>query len=115
MQEVKIDRAFVSGMVSDRADQAIVTAVIGLARSLSLSVVAEGVEDEHCLAMLAHMGCDVAQGYYLARPLEADALIDWLAERTATRAPSHEPNAITRTTHWLPYMREPGAMSLADR
>ena len=63
---------------------AIVRSVVDLARGLGMSVVAEGVEDERTWIALREVGCDVAQGWWLARALPADELVAWLAERDAT-------------------------------
>ncbi|GAB1694044.1 putative bifunctional diguanylate cyclase/phosphodiesterase [Krasilnikovia sp. M28-CT-15] len=79
LSEVKIDRSFVLGMVADRGDAAIVRSVIDLAEALRLRVVAEGVEDESTWRMLARVGCHAAQGWFHARPMPADDLLDWLA------------------------------------
>ena len=68
---LKIDRSFVAGLGSDAGDRAIVSAVVNLARDLGLEVVAEGVETEGQLQILRELGCDMAQGYYFARPLSA--------------------------------------------
>jgi EAL domain-containing protein (putative c-di-GMP-specific phosphodiesterase class I) len=79
LDEVKIDRAFVSGIVADVSDLLIVRSTIDLARSLGLEVVAEGVECEDVLDHLRTLRCHEAQGFHLSRPLPADALVDWLA------------------------------------
>jgi len=68
---VKIDRSFVDGLETNEVDTAIVVAVIGLARTLKMMTVAEGVETVEQLDHLRRVGCDVAQGFYLARPLPA--------------------------------------------
>jgi diguanylate cyclase (GGDEF)-like protein len=78
VDEVKIDRSFVGGMVADTIDLTIVRSVIELAHGLELRVVAEGVEDAETLARLTELGCDRAQGYHLSRPLTAEALLRWL-------------------------------------
>lgn len=70
---LKIDRSFVSGLGKDAGDRAIVSAVVTLARDMGLEVVAEGVESEDQLHILRELGCDLAQGYYFARPLSAGA------------------------------------------
>jgi diguanylate cyclase (GGDEF)-like protein len=76
--ELKIDRAFVLGMATDRGDAAIVRSVIDLARAFGLRVVAEGVEDERTWRRLAEAGCDAAQGWFHARPMPAPELAVWL-------------------------------------
>ncbi len=73
-QSVKIDRSFISGLPADRDDAAITQAVIAMAHSLGLTVVAEGVECEEQLAMLRRLGCDEAQGFLLGRPMPAEDL-----------------------------------------
>ena len=79
VDEVKIDRSFVSGMADDASDAAIVRSTIDLARHLGLAVVAEGVETTEVLDVLASLDCDVAQGFLLSRPLPAGELGVWLA------------------------------------
>jgi EAL domain-containing protein (putative c-di-GMP-specific phosphodiesterase class I) len=81
VSELKIDRKFVNNMTEDGDDAFIVRSTIDLGRNLGLQVVAEGVETEAVWDQLALLGCDVAQGYYLTRPLPADELTKWLAER----------------------------------
>jgi diguanylate cyclase len=81
LDEVKIDRAFVAGIVGDANDALIVRSTIDLARNLGLEVVAEGVEGKDVLDHLRTLRCHEAQGFHLSRPLPADALADWLAAR----------------------------------
>jgi len=81
LDEVKIDRAFVSGMTGDTSDALIVRSTIDLARDLGLEVVAEGVEAEEVLDHLRLLRCHEAQGFHLSRPLPPDALVAWLAGR----------------------------------
>jgi diguanylate cyclase (GGDEF)-like protein len=81
LDEVKIDRSFVAGMTEDDNDAVIVRSTIDLARNLGLDVVAEGVEDEAILRELGALHCDVAQGFFLSRPLPAAELTGWLRER----------------------------------
>ena len=78
VNELKIDRAFVSGMEADRKNAAIVRSTIELGHNLGLTVVAEGVETEHELDELKRYGCDSAQGYYFAKPMPAAQLERWL-------------------------------------
>ncbi len=80
IDEIKIDKSFVIGMRTSDADAAIVRTVIDLAHNLGKQVCAEGVEDEATYQRLAKMGCDLAQGYWIARPLPAAELMDWLVK-----------------------------------
>jgi len=84
VHELKIDSTFVQGMASGVKDVAIVRSTIELAHNLGLRVVAEGVEDERCLARLRELGCDIAQGYLLGRPMRRSAFENW--QRTHDRA-----------------------------
>jgi EAL domain-containing protein (putative c-di-GMP-specific phosphodiesterase class I) len=72
--ELKIDKSFVMAMTRDNSSRVIAEIVIELARRLRLRSVAEGVEDEATLAVLAELGCDLAQGYYFSRAVDADRL-----------------------------------------
>jgi EAL domain-containing protein (putative c-di-GMP-specific phosphodiesterase class I) len=71
---LKIDRSFVSRINASAPDEAIVSAILAMARSLRLRVVAEGVETAEQLAMLERHGCEIAQGFYFSRPLPADEI-----------------------------------------
>ena len=77
IQAVKIDQRFVHGLEQNRNDEAITQAIIALSHSLGLRVIAEGVETAAQLEFLKRHGCEEAQGYLIARPLEAQALRDW--------------------------------------
>ncbi|MGH9299703.1 MAG: putative bifunctional diguanylate cyclase/phosphodiesterase, partial [Acidimicrobiales bacterium] len=78
LDELKIDRSFVSSVANDISNSIIVRSSITMAHSLGLSVVAEGAEDEVTCAILAEAGCDAVQGYYFSRPLAPAALEQWL-------------------------------------
>jgi diguanylate cyclase (GGDEF)-like protein len=82
--ELKIDRSFVMTMIEDRTNALIVQSLVDLGHNLGLRLVAEGVESEHALRALAAFGCDVAQGYHLARPMTAEAFDTWRAGRRVT-------------------------------
>jgi diguanylate cyclase (GGDEF)-like protein/PAS domain S-box-containing protein len=81
VDELKVDRSFVQNMVDDGRDRAIVRAIVDLAHTLGLSVVAEGVETQAVLGMLGDLECDRAQGYHMSRPLPAEELKWWLRHR----------------------------------
>jgi len=83
---LKIDRMFVQKMPETAQDRAIVRSVIQLAQGLGLSVVAEGVERDEHLQMLRAMGCDAAQGFYIAQPMSLDAFVAWWRNWNATRS-----------------------------
>lgn len=78
VNELKIDRSFVKQMHESAQDKAIVQSVIELAHNLGMQVVAEGVETAKSWELLNRMGCDYAQGYYIARPLPGDEVLSWL-------------------------------------
>jgi diguanylate cyclase (GGDEF)-like protein/PAS domain S-box-containing protein len=80
IQQLKIDRSFVHGMVDSKADLAIVEAIVVMAHKLGLLVVAEGVETEHQRELLVAAGCDLAQGWLFGRPMPAEALMARVTE-----------------------------------
>jgi diguanylate cyclase (GGDEF)-like protein len=81
LHELKIDKSFVTDLLQVDAHAAIVRSVVELSHNLGYVVVAEGVEDAETLERLVDMGCDVVQGYGIARPMPADAVLGWLAAR----------------------------------
>ncbi|WP_199441714.1 EAL domain-containing protein [Umezawaea beigongshangensis] len=82
VDEVKIDKSFVLGMGTDLGDMAVVRSIVELGHSLGLVVVAEGVEDDAARDQLVAMGCDIAQGYLISRPLSEERFEAWLRART---------------------------------
>jgi diguanylate cyclase (GGDEF)-like protein len=80
VSELKVDRSFVSGMLGDAEDAVLVRSLVDLGHNLGLTVVAEGVEDQATLDALADLGCDIAQGFHLGRPMTAGALETWLGD-----------------------------------
>jgi EAL domain-containing protein (putative c-di-GMP-specific phosphodiesterase class I) len=84
VHEVKIDRSFVAGLAEQGEDMVIVRAIIDLGHHLGLEVVAEGVEDQATWDLLAAMGCDLVQGWHLARPMPTAELPPWLHTRGTT-------------------------------
>lgn len=85
--ELKIDRSFISGLLRDREAMVITRAVIGMARTLGLRSVAEGVESEDVLAALGDMGCDEAQGFLIGRPMPPARFLAWLDRGGAAARP----------------------------
>jgi len=85
-QELKIDRVFVQGMVRGNSDFLLVKSTIELAHSLGMTITAEGVENADTLALLTAMGADVAQGYFIARPLANADFLDFMEKARASAA-----------------------------
>jgi diguanylate cyclase (GGDEF)-like protein/PAS domain S-box-containing protein len=79
--EIKIDRSFVADMAAHDRDRAIVRSTIDLGHNLGLAAVAEGVEDQRTLDLLSGLGCDLAQGFFLSRPLPGTMVADWCRDR----------------------------------
>jgi len=86
IDELKLDRSFVTPMSGDARAAAIVESTIGLAHSLGLILVAEGVEDEATADQLARSGCDQAQGYFFSKALPAGEFGVWIDAREAAAA-----------------------------
>ena len=82
LDALKIDRSFIAGLGADDEDSAIVTAIIGMARTLGLTVVAEGVESREQLAQLMQLDCDRAQGFLFAPPVPAERIEQMIATRS---------------------------------
>jgi len=78
VDEIKIDRSFVRDMEHDGNDAIIVQSTIDLAHNMGLRVIAEGVENSVILSELSNRTCDLAQGYYMAKPMTNSDLLDWL-------------------------------------
>lgn len=85
VEKIKIDKSFVMDMIQDESDAIIVHSTIELAHNLGLSVIAEGVENVEIFQRLKYLGCDVAQGYYISRPVSVSALNEWLGNSTWAR------------------------------
>ncbi len=83
--EVKIDRSFVMQMTTNQGCRVIVEIVVDLARKLGLRSVAEGVEDAAALDALVEIGCDLAQGYHLARPMAVARVAEFVGNYQPAR------------------------------
>ena len=84
VDELKIDKSFMTQVTEGSDDAVIVRSTIELGHNMGLRVVAEGVEDELSLNLLKRLGCDMAQGYFLSRPLAGDAFLAWAEAYAAT-------------------------------
>jgi diguanylate cyclase (GGDEF)-like protein/PAS domain S-box-containing protein len=89
VEEIKLDRSFVRDMCTDKNDYTIVRSTIELAHDLGLRVIAEGVEDQATWELLADLGCDLAQGYYMSRALPEADLQRWLAISNVAKPRQH--------------------------
>jgi EAL domain-containing protein (putative c-di-GMP-specific phosphodiesterase class I) len=81
IHQLKIDGSFVNDITTNATDAIIVQTCIELAHRLGLEVVAEGVEDAATWHQLTELGCQLAHGFYLAKPMPSTELMDWLADR----------------------------------
>ncbi|MEO6201113.1 MAG: EAL domain-containing protein [Cryobacterium sp.] len=95
VDELKIDRSFITNMLANGSDGVLVRSSIDLGHNLGMTVVAEGVEDQATLTALADLGCDIVQGYHLGRPMSAPAIDAWLQSRT-----DHEEQAALAEAAW---------------
>ena len=86
--QLKIDRAFTQGLTTDRRVRAIVEHTISLAHVLGLRVVVEGVEDEETLQLLCRLGCDLAQGFHVSRPVPLDVLLPRVVASAVVAVPA---------------------------
>ncbi len=77
--EIKIDKRFIESIATDNADQQIVKAVIELSHALDKRVVAEGVDSRENLEVISGLGCDMAQGFLIARPMRSDHVVEWIS------------------------------------
>ena len=80
---LKIDRTFVQELAEDKQDQAISRAIIAMGKTLGLTVVAEGVENEEQVTFLKQHHCDQIQGYHISRPIPQHEFVAWLRQQSA--------------------------------
>ena len=104
--QLKIDKSFVMDF-KDKGNAAIVRSTIELAHNLGLEVTAEGVEDKGTLKELKALGCDVAQGYYIGRPMPVSKIATWLETWSAT-IPTSKPKPSSRKKPVLSSKKTPG-------
>jgi diguanylate cyclase len=77
VHELKIDKSFVMNMEHEADDATIVRSTVDLGHNMGLRVVAEGIESQASLQLLARMGCDQGQGYYISRPMPSEQFLPW--------------------------------------
>lgn len=85
VDELKIDQSFVFNVINNQANQNIVKLIVELAHAFDMEVVAEGVEDRDALLYLKKIKCDIAQGYYFAKPMPQEQIKDWLIDFTGQK------------------------------
>lgn len=90
VQTIKIDHAFVQRLTTSSSNARVVQAIVALGKAMNLDVVAEGVETEEQLAILREYGCDLAQGYYIGKPMPEREFLDWSScrERSELKLPA---------------------------
>lgn len=103
LASLKLDRSFIVNATRSAGDAAIFFAITQLAHALKLVVVAEGVEDQAQLDLVANCGCDAVQGYFLARPMRPETFRDWLLReyselRQQRRSSGTEPQGVQAST-----------------
>jgi EAL domain-containing protein (putative c-di-GMP-specific phosphodiesterase class I) len=91
VQTLKIDQSFVERLTESETNSRVVQAIVGLGKAMGLEVVAEGVETEQQLLMVNQYGCDLAQGYFIGRPMEEMDFLEWC-------------HAVDQTTNDLPLL-----------
>jgi len=89
VQTLKIDRAFIAQLSDPKADTKVVEAIIALGKAMDLEVVAEGIETDQQYAIVRRLGCDLVQGYFIARPMPADQLRNWRGGYEDTQSLKH--------------------------
>ncbi|PZU87666.1 MAG: GGDEF-domain containing protein [Shinella sp.] len=90
IDRLKIDRSFAKDVAASRGNQKLIAALVGLGQALSLDIVIEGVETDDDAAVLATLGCRIAQGYHFARPMPPEALVAWILARRSDDKPEPE-------------------------
>ena len=98
LDQLKLDRAFVASLTTDPREQAIVGAILSMARALDIRVIAEGIETEEQQSILLGLGCELGQGFLFARPASARELEATLRGAPTEPAPAPDPAQIASAT-----------------
>ena len=110
VDEVKIDRSFIKELETQGDDEVIVSSTVNLGHALELKVVAEGVEEASSWNTLRRLGCDLIQGYFIAKPMPISEFTSWSLARNASAAlPPCAPASATRVAP------EPADAAAAER
>ncbi len=99
VQTLKIDQAFIAQLTEPDANTKVVEAIVAMGKAMELDVVAEGVETDQQYAIVRRLGCDLAQGYFIARPMPADQLLAWCGGYEDTQSLKHGSTVIGIDTH----------------
>ncbi len=94
VQTLKIDRSFVSRLTDPEANTKVVEAIIALGKAMGLEVVAEGVETDQQYAIVRRLGCDLAQGFFIAKPMSAEEMWAWREGYEDTQSMKHSSTVI---------------------
>ena len=94
VQALKIDRTFVSKLSESESTVRVVQAIVALGKAMNLKVVAEGVESDQQFAIVRRLGCDLVQGFFIARPMPGDRLMTWCGGYEDTQSLKHGPNVV---------------------
>ena len=94
VKTLKIDRSFVAKLVDSESNTRVVQAIIALGKAMQLEIVAEGVETDRQYALVRKLGCDLVQGYFIAKPMSAERFRRWCDGHEITQSLKHESNVI---------------------
>jgi EAL domain-containing protein (putative c-di-GMP-specific phosphodiesterase class I) len=89
VQTLKIDQAFIASLTDSETTERVVQAIIALGEAMNLGVIAEGVETDRQYAIVRRLGCDLVQGYFIAKPMSADRFANWRKGYEDTQSLKH--------------------------
>ncbi|MDJ0813525.1 MAG: EAL domain-containing protein [Woeseiaceae bacterium] len=99
VKTLKIDRSFVTKLVDSESNKRVVQAIIALGKAMDLSIVAEGVETDRQYALVRQLGCDLVQGYFVAKPMPAERFRRWVDGHEDTQSLKHTSTVVGIDTH----------------
>jgi EAL domain-containing protein (putative c-di-GMP-specific phosphodiesterase class I) len=89
VKTLKIDRTFIAKLVNSESNTRVVQAIIALGKAMDLKIVAEGIESDQQYALVRRLGCDLAQGYFIAKPMAAERFRNWVDGHEDTQSLKH--------------------------